>query len=138
MAVSLIRLINDVSWWWTEQKQKIFKKLKTVFVSESILTLFNFNHETILKADLSEYITENIFFQFNNKNVLKLYIYFLKKNSLAECNYKIYNKELLIVIYYLQEWNAELYSVKKFIVIINYKNLKYFTQFQKLSEWHIK
>ena len=72
--------------------------MKTAFVSESILTSFDFNYEIILKADLSEYITEDILFQFNNKGVLKLCVYFLKKNSSAECNYEIYNKELLIVI----------------------------------------
>ena len=77
--------------------------MKTVFISESILTSFDFDYKTILKVDLSEYITENIFFQFDNKDVLRLCIYFLKKNSSAECNYEIYNKKLLIVIYYLQK-----------------------------------
>ena len=101
IAVSLIKLIDDVLWWWTEQKQKIFKKLKTVFVSESILILFDFDCETILKADLSEYITENVLSQFDNKGVLRLYVYFLKKNSSVEYNYKIHDKELLTVIYCL-------------------------------------
>jgi hypothetical protein len=32
-----------------------------------------------------------------------LYAFFLKKNSLAEYNYEIYNKELLVIIYCLEE-----------------------------------
>ena len=112
--------------------------MKTAFVSESILTSFNPDCETILEADSSEYITGDVLSQFNNKGVLKSCMYFLKKNSSVEYNYKIYDKKLLIVIYYLQKWDTELHSVKKFIVITDYKNLKYFTQFWKLSKWHVR
>ena len=83
------------------RNKRFFKKLKTAFISEFILISFDFDCETILEADLSEYITEGVLFQFNNKGVLRLYVYFLKKNSLVECNYEIHDKELLIVIYYL-------------------------------------
>ena len=108
--------------------------MKTAFVSEFILALFNSDCETILKADLSEYITKSVLSQFDNKNVLKSYMYFLKKNSSVECNYEIHDKKLLTVIYYLQKWDAELHLIKKFIIITDHKNLKYFTQPQKLSE----
>ena len=103
VAVPLTKLISDVSWWWTEQEQKVFKRLKTAFVSEPILTSFDPDCETILEADLSGYITENIFSQFNNKGVLRSCMYFSKKNSSAECNYEIHDKELLAVIHCLQE-----------------------------------
>ena len=112
--------------------------MKTAFVFKSTLTLFNSDCKTILKTDSSEYITKNVLFQFNNKSVLKLCMYFLKKNSSMKYNYKIHNKKLLIVIYYLQKWNAELYLMKKFTVIMNHKNLKYFTQFQKLSKQYVR
>ena len=138
VAAPLTRLIDNILWWWIKQKQKTFKKLKTAFVSESILVLFNLDHKTILKADLSEYTTEGIFFQFDNKGILRSYIYFSKKNSSAECNYKIHDKKLLIVIHCLQKWDTELHSVKEFTIIINYKNLKYFMQFQKLSKQYVK
>jgi hypothetical protein len=45
---------------------------------------------------------------------------------LTKCNYKIYNKELLAIIYYLKEWDVELKRVNGFKIYINYKNLKYF------------
>ena len=75
--------------------------MKTVFVSEFILILFNSDYETILETDLSGYTTESVLSQFNNKSVLKSCMYFLKKNSSVKCNYKIYDKELLIIIHYL-------------------------------------
>ena len=129
VAASLTRLISDISWQWTEQEQKAFKRLKTAFISESTLTLFDPDYKTILEANSSEYTTEDILSQFDNKGVLRLYTYFLKKNSSVKCNYKIHNKKLLAVIHCLQKWDTELHSVKKFIIITDYKNLKYFTQF---------
>ena len=112
--------------------------MKTAFISESILTSFDPDCETILEANLSEYIAEGILFQFDNKGVLRLCTYFSKKNNLAECNYEIYDKKLLTVIYCLQKWDATLCSMKKFTVITDYKNLKYFMQFWKLNKWHVK
>ena len=112
--------------------------MKTAFVSKSTLISFNPDCETILEANSSEYITGDVLFQFDNKSVLKPCVYFLKKNSSVKCNYKIYNKKLLTIIYCLQEWDAELHSVKKFIVITNYKNLKYFMQFWKFNEWYVR
>ena len=53
--------------------------------------------------------------------------YYLKKYTPAESNYKIHNKELLIIMHGLEVWDTELQSVLKgFIIIIHYKNIKYF------------
>ena len=57
VAAPLTRLISDVLWWWTKQEQKVFKGLKTAFISEPILVSFNPDHKTILEADSSEYTT---------------------------------------------------------------------------------
>ena len=48
----------------------------------------------------------------------------------AELNYHIYNKELLAVVCTLQCWQAELIglqSEKLFLIVSNYKALKYFS-----------
>ena len=55
--------------------------------------------------------------------------YYLKKYTPVKNNYEIHNKELLVIIRYLKVWDAELRSVSKgFDIIINYKNIKYFTK----------
>jgi hypothetical protein len=41
--------------------------------------------------------------QYNNKGVLHPIAFYSKKIILAKCNYKIYNKELLAIVYYLKE-----------------------------------
>ena len=57
---------------------------------------------SVIKADLFDYITKGILSQYNEKGVLYFVVYFLKQLSLAEYNYKIYNKELLAIIRYFK------------------------------------
>ncbi len=51
-----------------------------------------------------------------------------------ECNYEIYDKELIIIVYTFKKWWSELkdfiYSVK---IIMNHRNLKYFMSIKQLS-----
>ena len=58
---------------------------------------------SIIKADLSNYVTGGILSQYNKEGVLYPVAYFLKWLSPAECNYKIYNKELLAIIRYFKQ-----------------------------------
>ena len=52
----------------------------------------------------------------------------------AECNYDIYNKELLAIIHVFEEWRSELKGAAEQIqVITNHKNLKYFMITKQLS-----
>ena len=60
--------------------------------------------------------------------------YFSRKNSPAECNYEIHDKELLAIISCLKAWESELVSVKKFRIITDHRNLRYFTSLRRLSE----
>ena len=54
-------------------------------------------------------------------------VYYLKKYTPVKSNYKIYNKELVVIMRYLKVWDTELRNVSKgFDIIINYKNIKYF------------
>ena len=53
--------------------------------------------------------------------------YYLKKYTPIKSNYEIYNKELLVIIYYLKVWDIELRSVfKGFNIIMDYTNIEYF------------
>ncbi|PYH89018.1 hypothetical protein BO71DRAFT_337640, partial [Aspergillus ellipticus CBS 707.79] len=75
-----------------------FNKLKSFFTIEPVLIIFNSFYIIIIEIDSSGYIIREVLSQFNNKRILQLYIYFLKKNLFTEYNYKIYNKKLLAVI----------------------------------------
>ena len=68
-----------------------------------MLALYNPEKEYIIKTDTSDYISANIFSQPNGKGLLYPIIFFLKKYSPAKYNYKIYDKELLIVVLAFQK-----------------------------------
>ena len=56
-------------------------------------------------------------------------VYYLKKYTLVKSNYKIHNKELLVIMRYLKVWDAELRSVLKgFDIITDYENIEYFVK----------
>ena len=56
-------------------------------------------------------------------------VYYLKKYIPVKNNYKIYKKELLIIIRYLKVWDTELQNVLKGLdIITDYKNIEYFTK----------
>ena len=64
---------------------------------------FDLDCETVIETDSSEYIIDSLLQQYNDNNVLQSCAFFFKKNLLTECNYKIYNKKLLIIVLCLRE-----------------------------------
>ena len=58
---------------------------------------------SVVKANLSNYITRGILSQYNKNGVLYPIVYFLKQLKPAKCNYEIYNKELLAIIRYFKQ-----------------------------------
>ncbi len=68
-----------------------------MFISVSILVSFDYTCTTMMKTDFSGWCIGEILLQLVN-NVWRLYVYYLKKNASAECNYEIYDKEMLIII----------------------------------------
>jgi hypothetical protein len=69
-----------------------------MFITALILAQFNPEKETLLKADSSGWSVGGVISQYNEKRELHLCVYFLKKNSPAEYNYEIHDKELLAII----------------------------------------
>ncbi|RYO52776.1 hypothetical protein AA0116_g11622 [Alternaria tenuissima] len=64
-----------------------------------------------------------------------------ERDTVLECDssgYAIHDKELLAVIRCLEEWDAELRSVKSFKVITDHKNLEYFMKPKLLSERQVR
>lgn len=58
----------------------------------------------------------------------------LKNRSLAETNLEIYGKELIAIVRFFEEWQADVESVETLVqVLSHYKTLKYFMS-NKISE----
>ncbi len=138
LVMSIMTLIQkNTSFKWTEKTDQDFKKLKAMFISASILVSFDHTCMIMMKTDFSDWCIDKILLQLIN-NVWRLCVYYSKKNASAECNYEIYDKEMLVIIWCLKEWDAELRSVSSFQICTNHKNLKYFMTVKKLTEQQMR
>ena len=89
----------------------------------------------MVKTNSSNYISTSVMSQYNNKGVLHPVIFFSKKLLVTKYNYKIYNKELLTIIYYFKEQHPKLEGILLLIkVITNYYNLEYFISTKLLNK----
>jgi len=53
----------------------------------------------MIEINASNYIFKDIFFQYDEHKILHSVTYFSKKHNSVKCNYKIYDKELIIIVY---------------------------------------
>ena len=125
---------KDVPFEWITECQSAFNALKKAFMSDVILRHYNLNLKIVVETDASDYVSEGILSQYDKNDVLHLIAYFFKKYNSAECNYEIYDKELMVIICAFKEWCSELEGSTYLInVITDHKNLEYFMFTKQLS-----
>jgi hypothetical protein len=99
----------------------------TTFTTAPALHHFDHESEVNMETDASDYVSAGVLSQRDDKGVLHPEAYFSKKHAPAECNYDIYDKELMAIIKALQEWRPECegaaYSLQ---LVTNHKKLEYF------------
>ncbi len=93
---------------WDQACQTIFDHMKKWMTEASILRHFDQNRKTILETDSFNYVNDDILSQYDDEETLHSMIYYSKNLSLAECNYKIYDKKLLAIIHVFEHWWPEL------------------------------
>ncbi len=89
---------KDMSFVWNEVCVQAFDDLKKQVSSISILRHFDSKRQTILEIDASDYVKDEILSQYDDEKVLHSIVFYNKSMILAECNYHIYDKKLLIII----------------------------------------
>ena len=105
-------------------------------MKESVLSHFNLNKKCLIECDTSDCMISEMFSQQDINNVWRSVIYFSQKMILTECNYKIYNKELLTIVQIFEKWCPELKDFKYSVQMLSdHKNLKYFKTFKLLNCW---
>ncbi len=135
ITISLTHLIRkDVLFVWSQKCQIAFNTFKKVFTFKIILHHYNSDHKIVIEINSSNYVFKDILFQYDENEILHSVAYFSKKHNSVECNYKIYDKKLMIIVCAFKKWWSELkdfiYSVK---MIMNHKNLEYFMSTKQLS-----
>ncbi len=117
----------------------IFEELKQQITTVFILKHFNSIRKAILKTNFLNYVNDEVLSQYDDKDILHSVIFYSKNMILAECNYEIYNKELLIIIRCLKHWCLELKCTNISIkIFIDHLNLKYFMIIKELIRWQAK
>ncbi len=72
--------------------------MKRCITETSILCHFDQTYDFILEIDSFNYVNDEVLFQYDDENVLHSIVFYSKNMFSAECNYKIYDKKLLIII----------------------------------------
>ena len=121
LAQPLTPLIKkDTLWIWENDQQKVFDALKTTFR---------------LSTNASNFAVSAILSQFNlNTNLWHLVAFYFKSLNVHKRDYKIYDKELLAIIWALKEYRHYLKGhPEKFNIWSDHQNLIYFKAAQKLT-----
>ena len=125
---------KDIKFNWSSATEQAFQALKAAFTSALILVMFNLDKPLTVESDSSDCVTGGVLSQSDSQGVLHSVAYFSTRMSPAECNYDIYNKELLAIIRTFEEWRPELDGAAEQVqVITDHKNLEYFMIIKQLS-----
>jgi len=104
---------------WNKVCQTAFNHMKRRMTETSILRHFDQTYDFILEINSFNYVNDKVLSQYDDENVLHSIVFYNKNMSSAECNYKIYNKKLLIIIWAFEHWWFKLklinISIKMFI-----------------------
>jgi len=63
-----------------------------------VLKHFDSIREAILETDFSDYVNGGVLSQYDDEGILHSVAFYSKNMVPAECNYEIYDKELLAII----------------------------------------
>ena len=119
---------------WDSDYARAFEFLKTTFTTAPVLAHFDPDREILVETDTSDYVSAGVMSQHDDNGILHLVAFFSKKHTPAECNYEIYDKELMAIIRCFEEWRAELESTPHPIqVLSDHRNLEYFMSTKLLN-----
>ena len=119
---------------WTPECQKAFDYLKKAFTSNPILRHFDPDAECWVEVDASDLVVAGVLSQPDEAGVLHPVAFFSKKMSPQECNYEIYDKELLAIVQAFEEWRPELVgSTTPVKVLSDHRTLEYFMTTKELN-----
>lgn len=125
---------------WEAAQQQAFEELKRKFTEEPVLATYDPERRTRLETDASGWACGGVLSQFNSiAKIWKPIAFFSSRHSPAECNYDIYDKELLAIVKCIREWNGELRGLTKpFTVLTDHKNLEPFMEKKQLNERQVR
>jgi len=129
---------KNTSFVWNEVCVQAFDNLKKQISSISVLRHFDSKRQTILKINASDYVKDEILFQYDDESVFHSIAFYSTTMIFAECNYHIYDKKLLIIIQCFKHWRLELECIELLIqIFINHQTLKIFMKNKQLTQCQV-
>src|SRR5712675_2163717 len=95
---------KDQSFCWEKKHQEAFNMLKHAFTTAPVLRRFDHDRDIVVETDASDFVSAAVLSQYDDGGILHPVAYFSKKHSPAECNYEIYDKELMAIVRAFEEW----------------------------------
>jgi hypothetical protein len=112
---------------WGHDQTPAFAELKEAFTTAPVLAHFNYETRIVLETHTSSYVSAGVLSQYDDQGILHQVVFFSKKHTPAEVNYKIYDQELEVIVKSLEQWRPECEgSVHPIKILTDNKNLEYF------------
>jgi len=126
---------KDSTWTWGKEQQNAFEVLKKAFTMAPVLRIPNDKDSFKLSTDASNFTTGAVLSQKDiQTNLWYPVAFFSKLLDVYKRNYKIYDKELLAVIWGLEEYRHYLEEYPyKVEIWSDHQNLIFFRTAQKLT-----
>jgi len=126
--------LKDTPFDWSAACQKAFELLKKSITTAPVLRHFDRSKQAVLETDSSDYVNGGVLSQYDDEGNLHPVAFYSKNLLPAECNYEIYDKELLAIVRCLERWRPDLEATDIPIeVFTDHKNLEYFMTSKELT-----
>ena len=102
---------KNQKWDWTERQEKVFKELKEWFTKEPVLAALDLDKKMRIEVDVSDYATGGVLLIECEDGLWRPVAFLSKSLNKIERNYKIHNKEMLVIIRGLENWRHLLEGV---------------------------
>lgn len=130
---------KDHKWNFDSSCKKAFKTLQDAFTKAPTLAHFDPELEVYVETDASDWVSAGVLSQMGPDGILRPVAFMSKKYDPAECNYEIYDKELLAIVRCFEGWRAELQGTAHPIrVLTDHRNLEYFMTTKQLSRRQVR
>ncbi len=93
---------KDTLFDWSSACQSAFDSLQKMVTEAPIFTHYKQGVKTIVETDSSNYVSSGVLSQLDDDRLLHPVVLFSENLNSSECNYEIYDKELLAIIRYFE------------------------------------
>jgi len=136
--------LNDLTkknapWRWDPIHQQAFDELKEIITSTPVLAFSDHNKPKMIETDISKFAYGAILSQLEGE-VWKPLAFMSRTMQPAEVHYDVHDKELLVIIKALKEWEQYLPNLAgaPTLIISDHQNLQYFTTARQVKPRHLR